>query len=479
MAKASRVVGGAKGLPPLRPYQRAVGRAVIESVRQRWGDTFTVEIARQGGKNELSAQLELLLLARHMASGGSGVKCAPTFVPQAAISMDRLRARLNDAGFKGVWTTEHGYVLRLGRARQAFYSADSSANVVGATADLLLEVDEAQDVDAEVYQKSFRPMAASRNATTVLWGTPWQGDTLLEQQKQANLALERADGRQRHFHYDWQAVAAANPDYGRYVAGEAARLGEDHPLFRTQYLLEPLSEGRGFLSPQQRAWLQGDHPRKHRPEGDRPVVAGIDIAGEAEQADTGSGALDAGVRVREPRRDSTVVTIAELDFAAAGPLAPEPVIRVVDQVWWTGHAHASLVPELAGLLRDTWHCKAAVVDATGLGQGVASMLGRLLGGVVRPFVFTAESKSRLGFGLLSAVNANRLKLYAADDSPEYREGMSELDKTQVRYRSGQRMNFYVDEREGHDDFVTSLALAVEAAGGYQPRGARGRMRTEE
>lgn len=478
MVTKGRVVGGAKGVPALRPYQREVGRAVLASVRERRGDTFTVEIARQGGKNELSAQLELLLLAWHMAAGGTGVKGAPTFVPQAAISMDRLRARLNDAGFRGVWTTEHGYVLRLGRARQAFYSADTSANVVGATADLLLEVDEAQDVDADVYQKSFRPMAASRNATTVLWGTPWHGDTLLEQQRQANLALERTDGRRRHFHYDWRAVAEANPDYGRYVAAEAKRLGEDHPLFRTQYLLEPLSEGRGFLSAQQRAWLQGDHPRKHRPDGDRVIVAGVDVAGEAEAA-AGAGHLDSGVRVREPRRDSTVVTLAELDFSATGPLAPDPVVRVVDQVWWTGHPHASLVPQLAGLMRDTWHCNSVLVDATGLGQGVASMLGRLLGSVVHPFVFTAESKSRLGFGLLSAVNANRLKLYAADGSAEYRECLGQLDKTQVRYRSGQRMNFYVDEREGHDDFVMSLALAVEAASGYQPRGARGRMRSEE
>ena len=58
-----------------------------------------------------------------------------------------------------------------------------------------------------------------------------------------------------------------------------------------------------------------------------------------------------------------------------------------------------------------------VVDATGLGQGTASFLERSLGsGVVEPFIFTAQSKSRLGFELLAAVNGGRLKMYAADGS---------------------------------------------------------------
>ncbi len=43
----------------LRPYQAEVARAVIASVMGRQGLTFSVEIARQGGKNELSAIIKL------------------------------------------------------------------------------------------------------------------------------------------------------------------------------------------------------------------------------------------------------------------------------------------------------------------------------------------------------------------------------------------------------------------------------------
>ena len=46
----------------LRPYQQEIALAILDSVFARKGLTFSVEIARQGGKNELSAQLELLLL---------------------------------------------------------------------------------------------------------------------------------------------------------------------------------------------------------------------------------------------------------------------------------------------------------------------------------------------------------------------------------------------------------------------------------
>jgi len=105
----------------LRPYQIEVAAAILDSVFKRKGLTFSVEIARQGGKNELSAQLELLLLTLLMATPQNIIKCASTFKPQTIISMMRLEDRLNDAGFSGIWTTDLGYIIRLGNARAIFY----------------------------------------------------------------------------------------------------------------------------------------------------------------------------------------------------------------------------------------------------------------------------------------------------------------------------------------------------------------------
>ncbi|MDO8531412.1 MAG: hypothetical protein Q7T26_04475 [Dehalococcoidia bacterium] len=407
--------------PPikLRPYQVEVGRAVLGSVARRRGLTFTVEMARQAGKNELSAHMEVLLLVMHALKGGTLVKCAPTFVPQVVVSMRRLRDRLDDAGLRGLWSAEAGHAVRLGKARALFFSAEPGSHVVGATADVLLEVDEAQDVDKQKFARDFRPMGAPANVTTVLYGTAWDGSTLLEESKQVNLEMERRDGVKRHFRFDWLEVGRHNPDYMRYVEGERARLGESHPLFQTQYCLNPVRGAGGFLSAGQRAQLQGAHSRQRSPRAGAVYVAGIDIAGEAEAAQEGPN-QDAAVRAAERRRDSTVVSIGEVDFAACTDALPEPRVRVVEHYWWTGRPHAALYAQLVDVLRDVWRCRRVVVDATGVGAGVASFLAKALSGIVTPFVFTAPGKSRIGFQLLAAVNAGRLKMYGADGSAEWR-----------------------------------------------------------
>ncbi len=462
-AASSRSDG--RQISPLRRYQQEVARAVLASVFGGQGLTFSVEIARQGGKNELSAQIELLLLTVAMDRPLNLVKCSPTFRPQALISMDRLKDRLNDAGFAGLWVSEQGYIIRLGSARAIFLSADESANVVGHTAHLLLEIDEAQDVSREKYAKEFRPMGATTNVTTVLYGTTWHDSTLLEQTKQANLEMEQRDGIRRHFSYDWEEVARHNPAYASYVAGERDRLGEDHPLFLTQYRLLPVRTGGGFFSPQQLEQLHGDHLRQRRGQLDHVYVAGIDLAGQAEMAD------EAGATRRD--RDATVVTIGELDFSVIDQVRKQPAVCIVEHYAWTGEPHTKLYAQLVDLLKNVWHCRRVVVDATGVGQPVYAFLRAALGGGVTPFVFTAPAKSELGFKLLAAVSAGRVKMYSGDGSPEGKEFWHQMERARGRYRPSQTMNFFVDETDGHDDYLMSLALLVEATDLYTPRSARG------
>ncbi len=461
----------------LRPYQLQVARAAMDSIQKGMGLTFSVEIARQGGKNELSAHLEVLLLTLYMARGGSLVKCSPTFRPQTLISIERLKERLVDFGFDGIYRLQMSYILQLGNARAIFLSADGSSSVVGHTADIVLEIDEAQDVSKEKYSREFRPMGSATNVTTILYGTTWDSSTLLEEVKQANLELEGKDGIKRHFRYDWLEVGRYNPDYVRFVEAERQRLGEEHPLFRTQYALLPITRGGGFLSRQQIALVLGEHQRQSHPsagsgqatEGKRTYVAGVDLAGEHEPEPT---AEEATGNRRGRGHDSTVITIAEV--AAAGP--SQPVLKVVEQYRWTGTPHSQLHGQMTGILRDIWNCHRIVVDATGIGQPVASFLRQELGRRVIPFVITSKGKSDLAFELLSFINSGRLKLYRQDGSGEYRETMFELERARAQYRPNQTMNFYVDPQEGHDDFLVSLALVVRAAKGLGPREAKGRLR---
>jgi len=453
----------------LRPYQLEIARAVLASIENHRGLTFSVEIARQGGKNELSAHIEVLLLTMFMARGGTAVKCSPTFKPQTIISMMRLKQRLDDFGYEGIWETEMGYIIRLGPARQVFLSAEESSSVVGHTADILLEIDESQDVGKDKYTRDFRPMASSTNATTVHYGTPWDDATLLEEVRLYNLELEKSDGLKRHFRFDWQEVAKYNPGYGAFVEAERSRLGADHPLFLSQYALLPVRNTGGFLSRAQIVMLQGTHERQARRESESKIyVAGLDLAGEAEVSD------EPGTTLRG--RDAAVLTIAEVGNPADDPVVDGPRIEVVEHYCWVGRKHPELYRELVHILRDSWRCSSVVADATGVGEGVASFLRDALGGCIVPFKFTQPSKSALGFSLLAAVNSGRLKLYRADGSADYPEIMFQLERARSVSRPNRTINFFVDPSAGHDDYLMSLALCVEAASRLMPRKAAGTVR---
>ena len=441
----------------LRPYQVEVVREVLSSVREGKGLSFTVVMARQAGKNELSAQMELYLLARHLHRPVEMVKGAPTFDPQGRISLRRLWGLVQEAGPGEIASLEEGRAVRLGRARQLFLSAEPEAHVVGHTAHLMLEMDEAQEVDKEKFYREFLPMAAATGATVVLYGTPWDGSTLLEEMAQHHQELERRDGIRRHFQVDWTVVARYNPAYGRFVEQERQRLGEEHPLFRTQYALRPIQgEGRLF-SASQLAQVRGDHPRQAVPHPGEAYVAGLDVGGQ-------------DLPGLEGRHNPTVLTIARVRFPDQEELGP--VVEVVEQQAFVAVPHHQLWARLADLLGRVWRVRRVAVDATGLGEALAAQLSRALGEeVVMPVRFSAQVKSRLGFGLLAAVNTGRLRLYAPDGSQEAREMWRQLEGAQVIYRPNRTMDFFA---RGGDDFLVSLALAVEAAAELKgPRVARG------
>jgi hypothetical protein len=199
----------------------------------------------------------------------------------------------------------------------------------------------------------------------------------------------------------------------------------------------------------------------------KTYVAGIDLAGQAETETADSANL------LRPRQDSTVVTIGELDWSVCNDIQKQPRILVVEHYRWTGQPHTLLYPQMVDLLKNVWHCKKVIVDATGVGEPVADFLKGALGHRVVPFKFTSKSKSELGFNLLAAVNSGRLKMYAGDSSPEYQEMWFELNKAKSLYRPNLTLNFFVDPSDGHDDFLMSLALLAQSAALYEPRTARG------
>ena len=444
---------------PLRSYQFEVAAAIVDSVLRAKGLTFAVMMSRQAGKNETSAHVEAFLLNYFRRRGGNIVKVSPTFKPQTINSLLRLQA-LYEASDLPAAEGQHGYMLAVGRARCSFYSGAPGANVVGATADLLLEADEAQDLDPVKWNKEFRPMGASTNVTSVLWGTAWTADTLLAETVRALRRQEQTDGQRRVFVVPWPRVAQEVPAYGAYVRAEIARLGPGHPLVRTQYELEEIEARGGMFKPATRVLMQGEHPRARTPQGPGPYLLTLDVAGEAE--DQTEGAL---LRATEPRRDSTALTVFRVGFLKSGL----PVFSVLDRYYWTGTPHHELLPAIVRLA-ELWRPEQLIVDATGIGAGLTSFLRAELGPRVVPFVFTSESKSRLGWDLLALCTSGRFRDHAPDDSAEYAQFWREVAAAdyEVVDTPSRRMRWGVADPRVHDDLLISAAL-VAAAAGLSPR----------
>ena len=465
----------------LRPYQIDPAQAVWESVSRGLGRQFAFVFSRQSGKDELLAQLIAFLLIRFQARGGSIVVATPALRPQGIVSRDRLLNALQNPVTERFTQRREGTSVAVGKASARFISASPTANARGQTADLLLVANEAQDIRPEVWDAVFDPMAASTNATTLFLGTVWSRETLLARQMRHLEELEATDGIKRLFRVNWETVAAIVPAYGERVRARIAQFGPSHPFIRTEYFLEELDGDGSLFPPQRLAQLQGDHFRRHAAEAGKRYALLIDVGGEEESGFGLAAFHDLG------RRDSTAVTVVEIADPLPGSVLPRYLI--VDRIAWTGASHATLLPQLTDLARSVWKARAVVIDATGVGAGLASMLGAALGQRhdrqtpirVLPFHFTASSKSALGWDLLGLIESGRLKEYAETAAPAspaalltttFHEQLRGITYDTVP-GPGRQLRWGAPPGR-HDDLVLSLAL-VSALDGFdwRERTARG------
>jgi hypothetical protein len=386
----------------LRSYQREIASAIVNSVRQNLGLTFVVMLPRQSGKNELQAHLEAWLMLVWSRIGNKElVKVSPTWKPQSQNAMRRLERTLNKNFFtKARWSKENGYIYRIGNARMVFLSGAPTSNIVGATASLLLECDEAQDVEISKWDREIAPMAASTNATRVFWGTAWTSSTLLARELRAARQAQEVDGIQRVFIRNGFDVGVEVPAYLKHVEEQIRRLGRQHPMVKTQYFSEEIDAEGSMFPPARRALLWGDHLPHSRPHRHRMYVFTIDVAGEDEGATSDLERLD------NPRRDSTVLTIFEVEARQEDPHRPR--YNVVERFAWTGTRHSALFPRLRAIT-ETWKPRLVVIDATGIGSGMSTYFEGFLPGQVIPFVFTSASKSKLGWDFIALIETGRYK----------------------------------------------------------------------
>ncbi len=382
----------------LYPYQAAAAKAIVKSVFARDGKTFVLIFSRQSGKDEMLAIITLFLMFRFYELGADMVIAQPTYKPQTINAMERVKKRGVNFG-KRIGRTA-GYIMRLGMARASYFSAEPTASQVGATADRLLIMNEAQDIEPAVYDKRFSPMAASGYATKVFSGTSWTSQTLLAREKRAAEIAQRKDGIQRVFLVDADQVARSNQFYGLHVADEISKHGRNHPFIRTQYYCEEIDAQAGMFNAARMALMAADQPAHEMPlEG---VIYGftLDIAGQDESVMTGADAP-----LTNPGRDAISLSIIAIDLSALETLQA-PIYRVVHRRQWIGQNHLTIFGALKSLA-DTWRPQWLVIDATGVGEGLWAMLDKAYPTRVVPVKFSQQTKSEIGWRFISMIETGR------------------------------------------------------------------------
>ena len=471
---------------PLYAYEVEWADYIAQVVMERRTETVVVEMPRQSGKNETSAQVEAAILATHGRRGGNIVKTAPTWKPQIVNSKTRfeeraamVKQRLPFLDFK----PSQGYKYRCGNAGISFLSADPQASVVGDTASLLLEVDEAQDINQDKFNKDFSPMRASTGAPLVAYGTTWTDDTLLEQFKRA---IQEGRTAGRIFRVLPEVVGESNQRYWDFVEAEVARLGSrEHPYIRTQYFLEPLATAGRMLKRDHLELIVGSHGRQTQRGGEAQIVAGIDFAG----ADEATTMISLG---GSSGRDSVAVSIGSVEWQSlvVGPQEAEakrmlvPRVRILARYEWVNVNPVTLHSALYELLFTRWKVNRVHCDATGIGATSTAFLASALNKQGRDPIVEGKSfdsawstHTELAFQYLATVMGGRLQDYAAGgfdpvavagaESVEVgdvdRHGWWQRGHAKLEARPGQKVRAYVPANEGHDDLLIAEMLMVDAA----------------
>lgn len=444
---------------PLRGPQAEIIKRTEKHVYAKNGGVLCGRSSRQSGKNDMSAILHMRHLWRNQNSLQllKWVRTAPTHVPQIIISQKRLEEmmKINRKGvirhpmFAGQKIQKsEGYIYRVGNATVEFMSSGPQSNVVGATANACLDMDEAHKISKPKFDEDFMPMTASTNAPTILWGVAADGLDTLEWYRQHNI-----DSGNAHLNLDYpcEVWMDSSEAYRGHVETRIKALGWDHPIIKTQYRLIPVSqEGTYISSSQARQLFESEHERRLAPRPGATYEILIDLAAGNEEFNPDKQF----VGEEETATDSTVIWIYEV----SSELCQNnifPIIRIVNLEWWTGVPLPQQQDKIIEIIQ-YWHATKVTVDGVGVGRQLAESLEQFFGPyVVKKYLATSTSVSEDCFDLLARLNYGAVKIFKDDSSPEWAEFQRQVGWTKYSSSKG-KMSLMKPKADKHIDMVKGL-----------------------
>lgn len=306
--------------------------------------------------------------------------------------------------------------------------ANSPKYLRGKPVDLLIE-DEAAYFKDGIHSQTIEPMftvSSNKDYSGIIRvSTPFgEGDFA------DGVASAKKDktGKSKYLHFTSYDNPYANRDLLETIKN---RYGEDSLLWRTEYLAESVGNELAVFDPEDIKWAYESYPYQtehgriqypYPPHQGHTYVQGVDLAN---------------------RRDYFVATVLD----TSKPL----VVQVKhDRMQKRGYAvYKSVVRSNFG----RYNSAHTLIDSTSLGESVVEDLGDIR---AEGYRFTGSTaKADLVHGLVRALNERRVAI------PMIRELVDELRHFQYEITPGK--NLKMEAKQGHDDYVMSLALAVELA----------------
>jgi hypothetical protein len=450
----------------LHPYQTPFARRLMESVIIGDGKEITALASRQSGKSETIANTVATLMV---------------LLPRLAAMYPDLLGKFKDGIWVGLFAPTEGQaetlfgrtVNRLTSPRALEILGDSeiddvAAKIGGVTKMIklknsgstitmmtanprakiesktfhLIVIDECQEADDFVVNKSIAPMMAYYAGTMVKTGTPTTKKNDFYKSIQLNKRQQTGrKAKQNHFQWDWRDVSKVNEDYGKFIKKEMLRIGEDSDEFQMSYNCKWLLERGMFVTSNTMDELGDTSQELVKVWHKTPVVVGIDPA---------------------RKMDSTVVTVVWVDWERPDAFGYFDH-RIFNWLELQGDDWEEQYFQIVNFLSN-YDVLAIGVDANGVGDAVAQRLKLLMGRTEVVALTSSPTEQSKRFKHLQALIQRQCLSFPAHSKTRrlrvWKRFYQQMIDAEVQYKGP---NFAVsapNEAYAHDDFVDSLAIAT-------------------
>lgn len=466
---------------PLYGYQEQFAYRIIFAVITFENEVLTALWSRQAGKSETMAfVIDTLMVILPAISSlfpefkqfENGFKIGLYAPQQLQVdttyerAMDRLSSEnaeiiLEDPGIStGLISSKH---LSLTNGSSTVGQVASKSSKIESKTYHLIILEESQDMDDYVVQKSIEPMTSATAGTVVKVGTTGTVKNHFWSEISENKKRNRLVKDPRlfyHFEFDYLKVidykrkqfeSDKNPfhlHYEKDVLKKRQKWGVDSDAFKLGYaLIWPLESGMFITDSDFDKMCNKRLGIPPKIEKDWTIVAGLDFGKD---------------------NDNTVLTILRVFYPEEEYTTEPPTKQILGWVQLeTGMSydvqHYSIVDALI-----QYRVEILYTDYTGVGKPPTDRLMATCGDeiMIVPYPFSTPSKSEMWFALHSDIRSGRVIVPAAKhirQTDEFQNFETQMKGLQKWYNGGYMVCAHGTGMGEHDDYCDSLGLAVLAA----------------